>query len=169
MPTLFLLYFFRLFCSTMETLKDILLSELEKLTVPLQIRIIEVSTKRGKSGLHIKVVIDKDNGVTVHDCEKISRLYNDRLEILETVEEENYTLEVSSPGIQRVLKEKSEYNLFHSRRVKVILKEPLNKGSHDTILTGKLEGIAHDIVTLIVDGKKLGIPVDKINKTRLDG
>lgn len=151
------------------TVQKRLEEELRKIIDPLRIRVIEVTTKMGKNGLNIKAVIDKDGGVSLRDCEKVTRLFNDRLDILKIVEEENYNLQVSSPGIQREFKDKREYNLFKSRNVKVMLKEPINSGFKDNVMTGTLEGIDRDIVTLVVCGQKIRIPLERIRKTKLDG
>lgn len=149
--------------------KSILLDELKKITQPLEIRLIEFSISRGKNGINIRVVIDKEGGVTLNDCERINRLYNDRLTILKLIEDDNYTLQVSSPGMNRVFKDDEEYNLFKSRRVRVILKEPVNETSGDNIIAGVLEGMEGRIVNLSVGGKRVSIPIEKISKTKLDG
>lgn len=153
----------------MSGTKSILLNELKKITQPLEIRLIELSMSAGKNGINIRVVIDKDGGVTLNDCERINRLYNERLTILKLIENDNYTLQVSSPGMNRVFKDDEEYNLFKSRKVRVILKEPVNEISGDNVISGVLEGIEGRIVNLLVSGRRVSIPIEKINKTKLDG
>ncbi len=145
-----------------------LLSELEKITEPLNVRVIELITVGGKRGLNIKAVIDKDGGVSINDCERITRLFNERLSILSQIDSENYTLEVSSPGTQRVFKNRREYNLFKGRFVKVILEKPPAEGA-GTVIQGILEGMNDGNVALSVDGKVLTIPLDNIRKTKLNG
>ncbi len=152
----------------MDARKSILLEELKKITQPLNIRVIELATWRGKSGLNIRVVVDKEGGITLNDCEEITRLYNDRLTILKPMEYNNYNLQVSSPGIQRVFKDKEEYNLFKLRKVRIILKEPLNDAFRDTVIKGVLEGMQDETVMLSMGGKRVTIPIHKISKTRLD-
>ena len=152
----------------MDSLKEILLKEVKKISDPVNITVVELDAKRGPNGLNIIVIIDKEEGVTLNDCEKISRLFNDRLEILEPIEEENYNLQVSSPGIHRIFKNKNEYNLFKSKDVKVMLKEPFDYIYKSAILEGKLRGLEEDIVTIEVDGETLSIPLDSISKTKLN-
>ncbi len=152
----------------MDSLKEILLKEVKKISDPLNINVVELGAKRGPNGLNIIVIIDKEEGVTLNDCEKISRLFNDRLEILEPIEEENYNLQVSSPGMHRIFKNKNEYNLFKSKDVKVILKEPVDDIYKSAILEGKLRGFEDDIVTIEVDGETISIPLDSISKTKLN-
>lgn len=152
----------------MDSLKEILLKEVKKISDPLNISVVELEAKRGPNGLNIIVIIDNEEGVSLNDCEKISRLFNDRLEILEPIEEENYNLQVSSPGMHRIFKNKNEYNLFKSKDVKVILKEPVDDIYKSAILEGKLRGFEDDIVTIEVDGETISIPLDSISKTKLN-
>jgi len=167
-PALFLLYFSPILVSTMGELGTTLLSEFEKITGPMNVRVIELTTAGGKGGLRIKAVIDRDGGVSLNDCERITRLFNERLSILSPIDIEDYTLEVSSPGTQRVFKSKREYNLFKGRRVKVILEKPPAEAA-GTVIQGILEGMKDGNVVLMVDGKVLSIPLENIRKTRLNG
>lgn len=153
----------------MDRQKEILLTELKKITDPLNITVVELEPKRGPNGLNIIVIIYKDGGVTIHDCEKVSRLFNDRLVILKPIEGENYNLQVSSPGIHRIFKNKNEYNLFKSKDVKVILTGPFDDRYKSAIIEGKLKGIENDIVTIEIDGEMVSIPLNKISKTKLNG
>ena len=116
------LFFYR--ASTMDEARQILISEFERVLDPLGIQIVQLSTYRAKNGLNIQVVIYKEGGVTLNDCERVTRIFNDILSILEPIDENNYTLQVSSPGIDRVFKDKKEYNIFTSAHVKIIVDEP---------------------------------------------
>jgi len=159
--------------------KEILIKELCKIINPLHIKLIEFSAKMGRNGLNIKIIIDKYKGVTIDDCEKIARLYNDRLSILDIMEEENYNLQISSPGIDRSFKSKDEYNIFSGRRVKVYLKEigdlkkiadlkeiadlkKIRGQRGSNIITGLLRGIENNIVKLEVNSEIIEITLDKI-------
>ena len=150
-------------------MQDILMKELIKLSEPMGVDIVELSAKRGKYGLNILVVIYKDGGVTIRDCEKLSQLYNDRLAILKPIEEENYTLQVSSPGLYREFKNKKEYSLFQTRKVKVIVKKPYAEQYRSGIVEGILERIKDNTVILDIDGEKIAIPFTEISKTKLNG
>lgn len=152
----------------MRELTTILEAELHKVADPLGIRVIELTVYRGKNGLHIRAVVDKNKGVTLSDCEQVTRLFKDRVDVLELIDQAGYTLEISSPGMNRVLKRKEEYEAFRSRRVKVILKEPLeNKGTRE--YTGELQGLRGDTVVLDTGEGVLSIPYGAIAKTRLQG
>jgi len=148
---------------------EILHEELEKITIPLGLKTVELDAKRGPNGLNIIAVIYKDGGVTISDCEKVTRLLNDRLDILHPDEIDNYTLQVSSPGISRVFKDKKEYELFNSKDVKVILHEPMDSKRGSTIIEGKRAGFKDDVVNIDTEDGPILIPLNKISKTKLNG
>jgi ribosome maturation factor RimP len=155
----------------MDTTEDILLDELTKITQPLGISVVELAVNWGKNGLNIRVIVEKASRITIGDCERITRLYNDRLTILESIEENNYTLQVTSPGIDRVFKDKAEYTIFKSRDVRIQLNRPIESGGKTTI-RGKLEGLQDDNVILSTGSKPkqdIMIPLNNIRKTQLDG
>lgn len=73
--------------------------------------------KEGKE-YYLRAYIDKDGGITINDCEDVSRLMNDILDREDYIREE-YVFEVSSPGIERVLKTDRELNLSIGREVQL--------------------------------------------------
>ncbi|HUT64966.1 MAG TPA: ribosome maturation factor RimP [Spirochaetota bacterium] len=155
----------------MEDIQKILFEEATKISEPLRITVVECSVKGGKNGSSILVVIEKEGGITVNDCEKVSRLLGSRVEVLGLGGLENYNLQVTSPGIDREFKDRREYNIFKSKKVKVILRDPLEKkgGGQDNVLKGTLLGISDDIVKLERDDEVVSIPLRSIRRTELDG
>ena len=153
----------------MDQTEAILIQELRKITDPLAIRVIDLKAKRGKNGMNIHVVVDKDGGVTLDDCERITNLLNARMDVLRPIGDENYSLQLSSPGLYRVLRNQEEYELFKGKKVLMTLREPSDKDHPSTVLEGILEGMEHGTVRLSVAGEMLGIPLDKILRTKLNG
>jgi len=154
----------------MEEIHNTLLKELELVVEPLGIQVVELSVYHGKSGLNIRAVIFRGGGVTLGDCERVTRLYNDRLTILEPIDENNYTLQISSPGVDRIFKDRKEYNIFKSRHVKIMVDNRV-EGSEGGVIRGVLEGLEDDRVKLLPDfdpDKPIKIPLESIRKTRLD-
>ena len=135
------------------------------------ITLVELMAKENKSGLAINVVIEKEGGVTLDDCERVTRLLNDRLSIMNELDVENYRLQVSSPGISRVFKSREEYEIFKSRPVIIYLNSPLNDENGERLtFEGILEGTEGDFVILRLNNEEiLKIPFDKIQKTKLNG
>ncbi len=124
--------------------------------------------KEGKDWF-LRVFIERaedasDIGIGTDDCEKVSRYLSARMDELDPIEQ-NYYLEVSSPGIDRVLIKESDYTRFAGRYVDVTLYQGIN-GSKT--LFGKLEGIK-DGSMVITDDKenRIEIPMEKVAKTRL--
>ena len=155
----------------MDESRHILLEEFERVVHPLGIQIVQLSVHTGKSGLDIGVVIHKEGGVSLDDCERVTRIFNDILTILEPIDENNYTLQVSSPGIDRVFKDKKEFNIFASAHVKIVVDESFQyaKGG---VIRGVLKGLKGDSVLLVPlneTNRELSIPISSIKKTQLDG
>lgn len=153
----------------MEDIQKQLQDEVKKLTDPQNIRVIECAVVKSKNGLNISVIIDKDGGVTINDCERVSRIFTSRLEVLELLEDENYNLKVSSPGIDREFKNDLEYDLFRSRDVKIFLKNPSDKRGEPAVLRGQLLGKKNGRVNIKRREEIVAIPLEEIKKTKLDG
>lgn len=72
----------------------------------------------------LRIFIDKEDGVTIADCEKVSNQISDVLDVEDLIHT-RYLLEVSSPGLTRELKKPSHYKKSLGSVVKVVLKQPL--------------------------------------------
>jgi len=126
--------------------------------------------KEGKEK-YLRVYIDKlceDDGiceyVSIEDCEKVSRFLSEKLDEADPIEE-NYYLEVSSPGLDRPLLREEDYIKYKGKLVDVGLYKAIN-GSKQ--LTGELIGLKEGIVSITgEDGKVIDIPLDQITKTKL--
>lgn len=92
----------------------------------------------------LRVYIDKDGGVTIEDCEAVSRVLSDRLDEADPIEG-SYTLEVSSAGLGRVLKKPEHFKRFLNQEVEVKLYRPV-EGAKEHV--GHLAGYAEGDVTL---------------------
>ena len=123
--------------------------------------------KEGKDWF-LRVYIDRADdsagGVSTDDCEKVSRYLSSRLDELDPIEQ-NYYLEVSSPGIDRALMKDSDYVRYAGRFVDVALYQGLNGKK---TYFGKLEGLK-DGNLIITDEKEntIEIPIEKVAKTKL--
>jgi ribosome maturation factor RimP len=93
----------------------------------------------------LRIFIDKtEGGITHEDCEKVSSLVSPMLDV-ENVMEERYFLEVSSPGINRRIRKKADFERFAGTKVKIFLRSPV--GGHKKI-TGIIEGVENDEVVI---------------------
>ncbi len=113
----------------------------------------------------LRIYIDKPGGVNHGDCSVVSEQVGLLLDVEELVEN-RYTLEVSSPGIERGLYKPADYERFQGNRVKLKTSEPINSQRN---FRGKLAGIRDGVVRLEID--KVGeveIPYDKIAKANIE-
>ncbi|WP_026476044.1 ribosome maturation factor RimP [Alkaliphilus transvaalensis] len=147
-------------------------NRVEKLTEELVLPIVEkynlelVDTEFKKEGPHryLRVFIDKVGGVSLDDCQKVSEDFSEILDELDPIEE-NYFLEVSSPGLDRPLKKDSDFEKFKGEVVEVKLYEPL---MGQKVIEGELIGLVDDKIQLEVKNAGLiEIPREKTAMTRL--
>lgn len=120
-----------------------------------------------KEGQHryLRIFIDKEGGVSLEDCQKVSEYLNEKLDSTDPIEE-NYFMEVSSPGIERVLKKDSDFERFKEQLVEVKLYFPL-EGTK--VIEGTLKGLKDGKVSVQPENttRILEIPRDKISLVKL--
>jgi ribosome maturation factor RimP len=112
----------------------------------------------------LRVTIDSARGVTLDDCESFSRDFGALMEVEDPIEG-SYTLEVSSPGLDRPLKTLRHYEKSIGKLVKVVLKED-REGSG--FLRGRLLSVDAKGIGISVDGREMAIPFDTIKRARLE-
>ena len=118
--------------------------------------------KEGKSWV-LRIFIDKEGGVTVADCQKVSHLTGDLIEVEETIITP-YSLEVSSPGLDRVLKREKDFLKFKGRQIRLHSLSPIDNRRK---FIGILEDFKDQTVFLELDGKLLEIPLRQVGKANL--
>lgn len=107
---------------------------------------------------------DWPGGVSTEDCEKVSRYISDRLDQLDPIEQ-NYYLEVSSPGMDRPLLKETDYRRYLGHLVDVRLYESIEGKK---TVTGRLSGITEDAIEIGDEkGRALSIPRKNVSMTRL--
>ena len=113
----------------------------------------------------LRIFIDKPGGVTLGDCERVSNQVGTLFDVEDLIPSQ-YTLEVSSPGIERGLYKPADYVRFTGSRVKLRTAEPIN-GQRN--FKGKLLGISGDIVSLEADqAGQIDIPFEQIAKANIE-
>lgn len=100
------------------------------------------------AGWYLRIFIDKDSGVTIEDCENVTRAIDAPLDELDPIEA-SYCLEVSSPGIERELIRDSHFDKFLGAPVMVKLIRPDEKGERE--YKGTLVAHDKDTVELMTD------------------
>ena len=115
------------------------------------LEVVETEFRGGGKARMLRVFIDKPGGVTHEDCANFSREVGTILDVEEAVPGSSYTLEVSSPGLDRKLLKPADYERFTGQRVKLVTREPVNGSRH---FQGRLLGIAGDRITLDLQAAK---------------
>lgn len=109
----------------------------------------------------MRIFIDKPEGITLQDCERVSNQLT-RLFTVEGVDFER--LEISSPGLDRVLKKTADFVRFHGHKAQLKLRVPLNGRKNFVGILGEL---CDGVLQLDVDGKSVAIELASLDKARL--
>jgi ribosome maturation factor RimP len=94
------------------------------------VELVEAEMRGGGKARTLKLTIDKPEGVTHEDCANVSREVSAILDVEEAVPGGSYTLEVSSPGLDRKLLKPEDYTRFTGSLVKLMTREPVNGNRH---------------------------------------
>ena len=115
-----------------------------------------------QAGKHsiVRVFIDHENGINIEDCAEVSRQVSAVLDVEDPISTE-FTLEVSSPGVDRPLFNAQQYAAYIGEDAKVQLTMPV-AGSRN--LKGAITKIEGQMLTIKVDGKDLVVALDNIRK-----
>jgi ribosome maturation factor RimP len=129
---------------------------------------------RREGGQHVlRVVLDRpgpnrtaEESVSVDDCARVSEELSAILDVEDVVPADRYTLEVSSPGLDRPLRHADDYRRFAGRRAKIVLAEPV---ARQTAFAGRVLGLEGDDVLFESEGgKQVRLPLRLITRARLD-
>ncbi len=143
-------------------------SKVETWLLPLleknQFELVDVEYVREAGIWYLRAYIDKEGGITVDDCEVVSRELGDWLDQKDFIED-SYILEVSSPGLGRPLKKEKDFARSLGKDVEVRLYRPINKQKE---FTGTLKAYDADTVTLSMeDGNDQALAKSDIALIRL--
>jgi ribosome maturation factor RimP len=128
-----------------------------------ELELVDVEFKKEGQNWVLRIYIDKEGGVTVADCQKVSRLAGDLIEIEEVIEPV-YTLEVSSPGLNRVLKKEKDFHKYSGKKIYVQCHAPMDGRKK---FTGILTDFIDQSIHLEVDGQHYTIPLNLVAKANL--
>jgi ribosome maturation factor RimP len=135
--------------------------------------LFDVELTRESQGWVVRVTIDRpgpaatpDDSVSIEDCSTVSRELSAILDVEDPLDRA-YTLEVSSPGLDRPLRHEADYQRFAGRLASIVLNEPLDG---QTYFNGRIQGIEDGDVVILVGKKNRPhrIPVAGIKRARLE-
>jgi ribosome maturation factor RimP len=149
-------------------MRDALMRLLEPPIEALGFDVVDVEYAQAGRGGILRVFIDRraqDSGlgITVDDCANVSHAVSEVLESQDPIKG-HYTLEVSSPGFDRILRTRAHFERFVGERIFVEMKLPIDGRRR---YVGELKSIAGGTIVVEVDGTAHSLPIDRIQKARL--
>jgi ribosome maturation factor RimP len=142
------------------------------------LEIFDLQFRRESIGWVLRVMVDRvsppgappglDAVVGIEDCQRVSRDLSALLDVEESLTagiSQAYTLEVSSPGLDRPLRGEADYRRFEGRLAKIVTRAPIDGQSH---FAGRLAGVDEGHVVLIEGRRTHRVPLDAISRARLD-
>lgn len=126
-----------------------------------EIEIVEVEFAKKYNGDNLTIFIDKPGGVNIEDCELVHNAVDGPLDELDPTEGKPYTLNVSSPGIDRPIITDKDYARNIGLELELKLFEPINKKK---MLVGTLVAFNNDSIIVEINGENLEIERKKISK-----
>ncbi|HEX2494145.1 MAG TPA: ribosome maturation factor RimP [Steroidobacter sp.] len=117
---------------------------------------------RAGGGL-LRIYIDSDVGISLDDCERTSHAVSEALDAADPIPG-TYTLEVSSPGLDRVLRTQAHFERFAGERVRLEMMQPIDGRKR---FTGRLARVGAGEITLELERGEVTLPIEDIHKARL--
>ena len=127
------------------------------------IELVDVEYKKTGKTWSLRVFIDKNQGVTVNDCQRLSREIEDLIAIHELIAD-RYVLEVSSPGLDRPLKKETDFIRNKGKQVLVKTYLPINNSKTNT---GTIKDFSNDTLFLENEKKTFEISLSNIAQAKL--
>lgn len=150
-------------------MKETVASKIEEIArrvaSPEGMEVVEVEVKGGGAHRFVRISIDKPAGVTHGDCELVSQQVGTILDVEDVVPGGRYTLEVSSPGVERKLLKPQDYQRFQGKKARITLREAV-EGRRNW--DGTLAGFEGGAVALEIEaGKTIRFPFEQVQKANL--
>jgi ribosome maturation factor RimP len=122
---------------------------------------------RSGGGL-LRIYIDSpgdssEGGISLDDCERVSRVVSETLDAADPIPS-HYTLEVSSPGLDRVLRTREHFERFAGERVRLEMMQPIEGRKR---FAGRLLGVGESDITLELESGRISLPIEDIHRARL--
>jgi ribosome maturation factor RimP len=144
----------------------------ERVAAGFGLEIFDVQFRREAAGMVLRVQIDRpgpaataEDSVSIEDCSRVSRDLSALLDV-EDVIPSKYTLEVSSPGLDRPLRSAADFQRFAGRWAKIVMREAVDGQSY---FKGRLRGVESETVLIEAeDGRQHRVPVGVIARANLE-
>ena len=148
--------------------REIYEAKAEELVLPLveanNFELVDVEYVKENGGMSLIFVIDNDAGVTVDDCEIVSRKIDPMLDELNPTGDKAYTLVVSSPGLERPLKTERDFKRASGKEVELNLFSKIDGKKN---FVGVLKSYDEKTVTLLIDEEEIKFDREKVASIKL--
>jgi ribosome maturation factor RimP len=137
----------------------------EELLPSMGLELFDVQFRREGHGWVLRLYIDREDGVSLDDCSMVSRELSDYLDV-EDIIEQSYHLEVSSPGLERPLRNLDEFKRFRGRKARIKLRESIGG---QRVFVGEISQVHDDqrIELILENNEPLMFSYDQVRTARL--
>ncbi|GAB6098852.1 ribosome maturation factor RimP [Halanaerocella petrolearia] len=143
--------------------RDIVIELVEPIIEQEELELVDVEYQKEGENWILRVFVDKEEGVTLEDCQNVSRELSTQLDVEDPIEH-SYMLEVSSPGLDRPLRNDKDFERFAGKSVDISTYAPVNGEKR---LTGKLLGLEDDNIKIEANGEEVLVPRSKVAQVKL--
>ena len=123
--------------------------------------IVEVEYLKKHNGMNLTIFITKEDGIKIEDCEAFSRAIDAPLDELNPTNDESYTLNVSSPGLDRPLKNEKDYKRNLGKEIELKFYAQINGNKS---IEGVLDSFTTDTITISANGELMTFELSKISQ-----
>jgi len=145
------------------TLTDALWEFIEPVIASEGMELVTIDYVRESRGWVLRLYVDTEAGVTIDRCAQLSRQLGDILDVKDIVPHP-YILEVSSPGLNRILKKEKDFITYRGQMITVKTSEPVEERKN---FKGKLLDCREGTITVDADNRQVTIPLSLITKAQL--
>lgn len=137
-----------------------------RVTADRGLELVDVEMKRAAGNLFVRLYVDRPGGIGLDDLQSVSEEVSAILDAEDPIEG-HYTLEVSSPGLDRPLRSEADYTRFAGRLARLSSYEPVDGRRH---WTGRIVSCENGVVTLDLEkgGGEARVPLAKVSHGRLE-
>lgn len=148
----------------MSRIERNLLQMLEPIVAAMGYELVGIIYRGNPKSALLRLYIDKPGGVGLDDCTRVSNHVSGVLDVEDPISTK-YTLEVSSPGLDRPIFKPSDYDRFIGEQVRLRLQPPLDGRRR---LAGELRGLRGDEVVIEENGIEINVPLSQIDRANLE-
>lgn len=129
-----------------------------------EMELLDIEYRRESRGWVLRITLDKEGGVTLEDCSRVSHELGRNLDVEDLIQNP-YTLEVSSPGLDRPLRGEKDFIKYRHSLIKVKTLDPIENRRQ---FKGRLLGISENRIEIEIDGGIFQIPLSNVAKANLE-